>query len=156
MNPDVQFMSLAIEMARAGTSTPNPHVGCVVAPADGSGPGIGVSEPAGGAHAETKAFSEVGARSKGGTLYVTLEPCNHYGKTPPCTKAIVEAGIRRVVIGVRDPNPKAEGGVEVLRGHGIEVEVGVLAEQCAHLHKQFLFAMKHKRPMVTVKVGMSL
>lgn len=149
-------MSLAIEMAKAGTSTPNPHVGCVVITTDGGNPGIGVSEPAGGAHAEAVALGQLGERAQGGTLYVTLEPCNHYGKTPPCTKAIVGAGIRRVVIGVRDPNPKAQGGVEMLREHGIEVEVGVLADQAAVLHQQFLFAMRHQRPMVTVKVGMSL
>lgn len=150
------WMEHALKYAQAGTSTPNPHVGCCVVSAEDHEVGMGTSEPAGGKHAEVLALEGIGAKARGSTLYVTLEPCNHYGKTPPCTKAIIDAGVKRVVIGVRDPNPKAKGGIETLREAGIEVEVGVMGEQCANHLAQFLFAMTQKRPMVTVKVGMSM
>jgi diaminohydroxyphosphoribosylaminopyrimidine deaminase / 5-amino-6-(5-phosphoribosylamino)uracil reductase len=156
MTPDQQFMSLAIECSQNGFPAPNPHVGCVVVSASGEVVGQGWHEFAGADHAEVAALKVAGERGQGGTLYVTLEPCNHHGRTPPCVDAVLSAGIKRVVIAVQDPNPMASGGIERLRDAGIEVEVGVLAAEAAKANKQFLFAMRHRRPQVTVKAAVSL
>jgi diaminohydroxyphosphoribosylaminopyrimidine deaminase/5-amino-6-(5-phosphoribosylamino)uracil reductase len=121
---DATFMIVAIELARQGTPAPNPHVGAVVVQR-GEVVGVGHHERAGTAHAEALAISRAGALAYGATLYVTLEPCNHHGRTPPCVDAILQSGIRRVVIGCPDPNPHVKGGgAEALRHAGVEVSYG--------------------------------
>jgi len=121
---DHAFMRLALELGKRGTPAPNPHVGAVVV-RFGQVVGEGHHERAGTAHAEALALTRAGARARGATLYVTLEPCNHHGRTPPCVDAILESGVRRVVIGCPDPNPHvAGGGAEALRRAGIEVVYG--------------------------------
>jgi diaminohydroxyphosphoribosylaminopyrimidine deaminase/5-amino-6-(5-phosphoribosylamino)uracil reductase len=117
-------MIVAIELARQGTPAPNPHVGAVVVQ-HGEVVGVGHHERAGSAHAEALAIRRAGALARGATLYVTLEPCNHHGRTPPCVDAILQSGIRRVVIGCPDPNPQVKGGgAEALRRAGVEVSYG--------------------------------
>ena len=128
INPDVQFMKKALRQAAfgAGMTSPNPLVGAVIVN-KGAIVGEGYHQALGGPHAEVNAIRAAGAAAPGGTLYVTLEPCNHHGLTPPCTKAIIDAGISRVVFGMRDPNPDVAGsGCENLRAAGIEVNGGVL------------------------------
>ncbi|MGB9798337.1 MAG: bifunctional diaminohydroxyphosphoribosylaminopyrimidine deaminase/5-amino-6-(5-phosphoribosylamino)uracil reductase RibD, partial [bacterium] len=111
----------------------------------------------GAPHAEVFAIKEAGERARGSTLYVNLEPCCHYGKTPPCTKAIIEAGIKRVVIAMVDPNPIVNGkGIEELRGKGIEVEVGVLEEKARKLNEAYVKFITRGVPFVTLKMAQSL
>jgi diaminohydroxyphosphoribosylaminopyrimidine deaminase/5-amino-6-(5-phosphoribosylamino)uracil reductase len=129
-------------------------VGAVVI-RDGAVVGEGAHEEFGGPHAEVVALGAAGELARGATLYVTLEPCNHHGKTPPCTRAIVDAGIARVVIAVEDPTPLAGGGVEYLRERGVEVTVGVEAQHAADLIAPFLFAPTADRPFVTLKLALS-
>jgi len=120
MDP-VIFMRIALELGRQGTPAPNPHVGAVVA-RGGEIVGVGHHERAGAAHAEALALARAGERARGATLYVTLEPCNHHGRTPPCVAAVLASGVRRVVIGCPDPNPHVlGGGAEALRRAGVEV-----------------------------------
>ncbi|WP_184675619.1 bifunctional diaminohydroxyphosphoribosylaminopyrimidine deaminase/5-amino-6-(5-phosphoribosylamino)uracil reductase RibD [Saccharothrix violaceirubra] len=123
-------MARAVEASAAvlGTTSPNPPVGCVVLDASGEPVGVGATRPPGGPHAEVVALREAGDRAVGGTAVVTLEPCAHHGRTPPCTDALLAAGVRRVVHAVSDPNPTAAGGADVLRAAGVEVESGFLAE----------------------------
>ncbi len=119
--------------------------------------GAGYHRHVGGSHAEVEALDRAGDRARGATLYVTLEPCNHHGRTPPCTERVEAAGIRRVVVCHRDPNPGvAGGGLERLRAAGIEVESGFLLEQAARLNWRFLAAARERRPAVTLKWAMSL
>ncbi len=120
----------ALELAAAdgGRGYPNPTVGAVVVAPSGAVLGEGVSEPAGGSHAEVLALNAAGAAARGGTLYVTMEPCAHHGRTPPCVERILDAGIARVVAGCADPNPEAGGGAERLRAGGVEVELLDLVE----------------------------
>lgn len=155
--PDETFMRRALELARLGWGqvSPNPLVGAVVE-RDGAVVGEGAHRRYGEAHAEVEALRAAGARSRGATLHVTLEPCMHTGKTPPCVPAIIEAGIARVVVAVRDPNPEAGGGVERLREAGIAVEVGVLETEAAELNAPFLHAFRSGRPWVTLKLAVSL
>jgi diaminohydroxyphosphoribosylaminopyrimidine deaminase/5-amino-6-(5-phosphoribosylamino)uracil reductase len=121
---DTAFMRLALELARQGAPAPNPHVGAVVVQGD-EVVGVGHHERAGAEHAEALAIRRAGALAHGSTLYVTLEPCNHHGRTPPCVDAILISGIRRVVIGCPDPNPHVQGGgAEALRHAGVDVEYG--------------------------------
>ena len=108
-----------------GTTSPNPVVGCLVLAADGTRRGLGLARRAGGPHAEVVALRAGGERARGGTAVVTLEPCDHTGRTGPCTSALIDAGVHRVVIAVADPDPVAAGGAAALRAAGIEVEVGV-------------------------------
>ena len=111
----------------------------------------------GGPHAEVVALAAAGDRARGADLYVSLEPCNHHGRTPPCTEAVIAAGVRRVIIPVRDPNPVAQGGVDRLRAAGIAVTEGVEAEAAAELNAPFLFAQHHAdRPFVTLKLAVSM
>src|SRR6266536_1747095 len=126
---DARFMQRALELARLGwgQTTPNPMVGAVIV-VDGEIVGEGYHSRAGEPHAEVVALNEAGQRARGSTLYVTLEPCNHHGRTPPCTDAIVAAGVSRVVAATSDPNPDAAGGAEKLRENGVTVEIGVLAD----------------------------
>jgi len=137
-------MRLAIEQSNQvkGTTYPNPPVGAVILDAGGEVVGVGGTEPAGGDHAEVLALRRAGDLAVGGTAVVTLEPCNHYGKTPPCVNALLEAKVATVVYGVADPNPEAAGGADRLRAEGVRVESGLLADEVAAgplrewLHKQ--------------------
>lgn len=125
--PVSSAMDRALELAAEvhGTTSPNPPVGCVVLDADGQVVGEGATQPPGGPHAEVMALRQAGERARGGTLVVTLEPCAHHGRTPPCTDAVLAAGVACVVFGVRDPNPVAAGGAEVLRAAGVRVLPGL-------------------------------
>jgi diaminohydroxyphosphoribosylaminopyrimidine deaminase/5-amino-6-(5-phosphoribosylamino)uracil reductase len=154
---DSYFMELALKEAyRAkGRTLPNPAVGAVVVK-DGKVISTGFHQRAGMAHAERVALDRAGALARGATLYVTLEPCNHYGKTPPCTEKIIASGIKRVVVGVRDPNPVARGGIERLVKAGIEVKVGVLKEKCFELIEDFLVNLKFNRPFLSLKLASTL
>jgi len=157
LTKDEWFMKLALSEGYKGKgkTLPNPAVGAVVVK-DGKVISTGYHERAGLPHAERIALERAGKEAKGATLYVTLEPCNHYGRTPPCTEAIISAGIKKVVIGVRDPNPVASGGVERLRKAGIEVEVGVLENECKELIEDFVFNLKSDRPFITLKLASTL
>ena len=151
-------MGRALSLARRGryTVAPNPMVGAVVM-RDGEIVGSGWHRRAGGEHAEAMALSAAGDRAVGGTVYLTLEPCNHQGRTPPCARRILEAGVERVVYAHRDPNPEVTGGgAERLRAAGLRVESGLLAEQAVELNVPFLTGVLHRRPAVTLKWAMSL
>lgn len=155
---DRRAMGRALTLARRGRSTtaPNPMVGSVVV-RNGEVVGEGWHRRAGGEHAEVVALDRAGDRARGGTLYVTLEPCNHDGRTPPCAGRIVESGVRRVVFAHRDPNPEvAGGGAERLRAAGLRVESGLLADQAVEMNVPFLTRVLHRRPAVTLKWAMSL
>ncbi|WP_130348730.1 bifunctional diaminohydroxyphosphoribosylaminopyrimidine deaminase/5-amino-6-(5-phosphoribosylamino)uracil reductase RibD [Herbihabitans rhizosphaerae] len=147
-------MAAAIETSHEawGRTSPNPPVGCVVLDADGVMVGAGPTEPPGGPHAEVIALRAAGERARGGTAVVTLEPCAHTGRTPPCTEALIEAGVARVVYSVEDPNPKAAGGAAVLTEAGIAVESGLLATQAKRGPlRAWLHSMRTGRPHVTWK-----
>lgn len=155
-----RWMTRAFEVAARGRcgSSPNPMVGAVVVDDGGRLAGEGHHAIFGGDHAEVVAIREAGARCRGASLYVTLEPCNHHGKTPPCTEAILGAGIRRVVIAMRDPHGAASGGLERLRDAGIEV--ALLDEEHGHrarrLNRRWLRLVEDHRPWVTLKAAVSL
>ena len=137
-------MRLAVGQADRvkGTTYPNPPVGAVILDRDGEVAGVGATEPPGGPHAEVVALRRAGERAVGGTAVVTLEPCNHYGRTPPCVDALVASRVSRVAYAVADPNPEAAGGASRLAESGVEVEAGVLTDVVAGgplrewLHKQ--------------------
>jgi diaminohydroxyphosphoribosylaminopyrimidine deaminase/5-amino-6-(5-phosphoribosylamino)uracil reductase len=152
---DERFMRRAISLSRRGYPAPNPHVGCVLA-RDGEIVGEGYHHHAGAPHAEIAALSVAGERARGADAYVTLEPCNHFGRTPPCTDALLRAGVRRVVVACPDPNPVAAGGLARLREHGVETEVGLLQSEAEAANVRFLTAMRLRRPHVTVKAAASL
>ena len=152
---DKKWMARAIRLSHRGFTAPNPHVGCVIVKNDYS-VGEGFHAFAGGPHAEIVALKKAGLAAEGSTVYVTLEPCDHYGRTPPCSKALIEAGVSRVVIAVPEPNQTAAGGSERLRGARIEVVEGVLAEEAWEANKVWLTAIRRQRPYVLVKVGCSL
>jgi len=155
---DHGFMEQALELAGRGlnTTTPNPRVGCVVV-RDGTVVGTGWHEKAGMPHAEVLALKAAGARSPGATLYVNLEPCSHHGRTPPCVDAIVEAGVKRVVAAIQDPNPKVAGaGFAKLRAAGIAVEQGSMEEQARELNIGFFARMTRGRPWMRMKIAASL
>ncbi len=155
------FMQRAIELAKRGqnTTTPNPNVGCVIVK-DGQVIAEGFHQRAGQAHAEIEALNSAqknGYSARGATLYVTLEPCSHVGKTPPCADALIAAGVAEVIIGSHDPNPQVSGqGVAKLRQAGITVSEGVLRQQCDELNRGFFKRMTTGIPWVTVKLGMTL
>jgi diaminohydroxyphosphoribosylaminopyrimidine deaminase / 5-amino-6-(5-phosphoribosylamino)uracil reductase len=153
---DAEHMRRAIELARKGwgQTAPNPMVGAVVV-RDGVVVGEGFHEKFGEDHAEVRALAEAGESAHGSTLYVTLEPCNHYGKTPPCTRAIIAAGIKRVVAATEDPNPVAAGGRDFLRLYGVDIEIGTEAESAAELNAPFLHAVRSDRPFITLKLALS-
>ncbi|MEW5981566.1 MAG: bifunctional diaminohydroxyphosphoribosylaminopyrimidine deaminase/5-amino-6-(5-phosphoribosylamino)uracil reductase RibD [Acidobacteriota bacterium] len=159
MLTDDEYIHRALELAaRArGRTTPNPMVGALVVAPDGTVVGHGYHARAGEPHAEVHALDEAGAAARGATLYCTLEPCCHTGRTPPCAPRIVDAGIRRVVASVEDPNPQvAGGGVRLLREHGIEVRVGPGRDDALRLNRPFFSAVRRKRPFVMVKAAVSL
>jgi diaminohydroxyphosphoribosylaminopyrimidine deaminase/5-amino-6-(5-phosphoribosylamino)uracil reductase len=155
---DREFMEQALELAGRGlyTATPNPRVGCVVV-RDGAVVGTGWHEKAGMPHAEVLALKAVGARSRGATLYVNLEPCSHHGRTAPCADAIIEAGVQRVVAAIQDPNPKVAGaGFAKLRAAGIAVEHGLMEEEARELNLGFFARMTRGRPWMRMKIAASL
>jgi diaminohydroxyphosphoribosylaminopyrimidine deaminase/5-amino-6-(5-phosphoribosylamino)uracil reductase len=155
----VSFLERALELAERGRGTthPNPVVGAVVV-RDGDVVGEGWHERPGGPHGEVVALDAAGERARGSTLYVTMEPCNHQGRTPPCTEAILAAGVARVVAGSRDPNPSAGGGLERLRANGVDVEEaeGELAFRCRQLNEAWRMWVSLTRPFVTYKVATTL
>lgn len=151
-------MRVALTLARAttGQTSPNPMVGAVVVK-NGKLVGTGVHLKAGTPHAEVHAIEMAGAEAAGSTIYVTLEPCNHHGRTPPCTEKIIASGIRQVVIGSRDPDELVQGrGIARLRDAGIMVLEGVLAEECRQLNEAYFFQRSTGRPFVTLKTAMTL
>jgi len=149
-------MRRALEIARGGKPSPNPHVGAVVAAGDAI-VGEGFHERAGLDHAEVVALKKAAAKAKGATLYVTLEPCNHVGRTPPCTEAIAKAGIARVVVGCDDPNPNVEGGGNArLRALGVEVISGVCKDEAEALIAPWKKFVTRELPYVSLKLGLSL
>ena len=158
LTPDEAMRAaLAASVAVHGTTSPNPPVGAVVLDAAGEIVGTGATAPPGGPHAEVLALREAGDRARGGTAVVTLEPCAHHGRTPPCTQALVDAGIARVHAAVADPNPLAAGGSDLLRAAGVEVVVGTLgAEVAAGPLRGWLHAVRTGRPHVTWKFAATL
>ncbi len=161
MNPifsDEHWMAQAIALAKKGqrTTTPNPNVGCVIVK-DGVLVGSGFHYQAGTPHAEVHALAEAKDNAAGATAYVTLEPCSHFGRTPPCAEALIAAGVARVVCAMMDPNPLVSGqGVGLLASAGIEVVTGVLAESAEALNPGFLQRMRTGMPFVTLKMASSL
>jgi len=158
---DSAMMQRCCELASraAGMTAPNPLVGSVIVQSDEI-VGEGYHPQAGEPHAEIFALRDAqkhGENSaKGATLYVNLEPCNHFGRTPPCSEAVIAAGVRRVVIGMRDPNPQANGGVETLRAAGIDVTVGVEETRCQRLNEAFIYRVRHHQPFGILKYAMTL
>jgi diaminohydroxyphosphoribosylaminopyrimidine deaminase / 5-amino-6-(5-phosphoribosylamino)uracil reductase len=156
---DILHMSRALALAERGRgrTSPNPMVGAVIVDGEGVVVGRGSHEVAGGPHAEVRALNDAAERARGGTLYCTLEPCCHTGRTGPCAPLVVSAGIRRVVIAVEDPNPLVAGkGIAHLRAQNIEVALGVLAADAERLNRPFFTLMRRGRPFVTMKTALSL
>jgi len=155
---DSAFMAQALRLAQRGryTTMPNPAVGCVLVAA-GEVVGEGWHEAAGEPHAEVRALEAAGGSARGATAYVTLEPCSHHGKTPPCADALIAAGIAEVVIGVRDPNPEVDGaGIARLEAAGIRVRTGVAADEVERQLAGFLSRLRRGRPFVRLKMACSL
>lgn len=155
---DFEFMARALRLAERGlyTTTPNPRVGCVLV-RDGRVIGEGWHERAGEAHAEVAALKAVGATAAGATAYVTLEPCSHHGRTPPCTDALISAKVARVVAAMQDPNPQVSGsGLAKLRAAGVVAEAGVLENEAHELNIGFVSRMTRTRPWMRVKIAASL
>lgn len=155
---DRRFMALALALGRRGHGQvwPNPAVGCVIV-ARGRIVGRGWTQPGGRPHAETVALAQAGAAAHGATAYVTLEPCAHHGKTPPCAEALVAAGVARVVVACPDPDPRVSGrGVEMLRAAGIAVDEGLCRDEAETDQRGFLLRVTAGRPLVTLKLALSL
>jgi diaminohydroxyphosphoribosylaminopyrimidine deaminase/5-amino-6-(5-phosphoribosylamino)uracil reductase len=155
---DHDFMQRALQLAELGlfTATPNPRVGCVVV-RDNAIVGEGWHRRAGEPHAEVLALAQAGERARGGTAYVTLEPCNHHGRTPPCVDALIESRVGRVIAAMEDPNPSVNGaGLERLRAAGIDVRCGLLQQEARDLNIGFVSRMARGRPWVRLKVATSL
>jgi diaminohydroxyphosphoribosylaminopyrimidine deaminase/5-amino-6-(5-phosphoribosylamino)uracil reductase len=146
VRPELMQRALSEAERARGRTRPNPLVGCVIAKA-GRIIATGFHARAGSAHAEVAALEQAGAAARGADVYVTLEPCNHYGRTGPCTEALIAAGVARVIVGTRDPNPLVDGrGVRRLRRAGIPVEVGLLGDACRRLNEQYICYIRQKRP----------
>ncbi len=155
---DHRWMARAHQLAEQGlyTTDPNPRVGCVVVQ-DGTVVGEGFHQRAGEPHAEIHALNAAGDRAEGATAYVTLEPCSHFGKTPPCSDALIVAGVRRVVVALADPNPEVSGeGIRKMERAGIEVASGLMPEGTERVNPGFLSRMRRGRPWVRLKMAMSL
>lgn len=158
MEQDRQYMKMALELAQKGMgfTAPNPMVGAVIVK-NGRIIGQGYHRKYGGLHAEREALAACTEEPKGASIYVTLEPCCHYGKQPPCVNAILEAGIRRVIIGSSDPNPLVAGkGIRILKDHGIEVTENILKEECDKLNEAFFYYIQNKKPYVVMKYAMTM
>ena len=155
---DHECMATALRLARKGlfTTDPNPRVGCVIA--DGQSiTGLGWHEKAGASHAEIAALQDAGEAARGKTAYITLEPCSHHGRTAPCTEALLEAGIARVVVAVKDPNPEVDGrGLHRLQKAGVKVETGLMSVQAEGLNAGFMMRMRARRPWVRIKSAISI
>jgi len=157
-NKDKQYMQRALDLAlkAAGRTSPNPMVGCVIVNC-GEIVGEGYHQKAGTPHAEIHALKAAGEKAGGADVYVTLEPCSHYGRTPPCADALIKAGVRRVVIAMTDPNPLVDGrGIKKLREAGIIVETGVLENEAKKMNEAFLKAVTSKKPFVLYKAALTL
>lgn len=148
--------AIALAAEVRGQTNPNPAVGAVVLDSAGQVVGEGATQPVGGAHAEVEALRSAGEDARGGTLVATLEPCRHTGRTPPCTEAIVAAGIRRVVFAVADPHDVAAGGAEALSAAGVDVEAGLLGDDAAADLRPWLVAVRRRRPHLTWKYAATL
>ena len=156
---DIKFMRRALELAQMaeGDTSPNPMVGAVIVDGGGNIVGEGYHHKAGQPHAEINALAAAGDTAKGTTVYVTLEPCSHYGRTGPCCEALIKAGVKRVVSAVTDPNPLVAGrGLNRLREAGIEVTEHVCEDEAKKLNEKFFFWITHKRPFVSLKYAMTL
>ncbi len=154
---DLRFMQLALALGRRGLGNawPNPAVGAVVV-RDGIVRGRGWTQPGGRPHAETEALRQAGRSARGATLYVTLEPCSHHGRTPPCVDAVLRAGIARVVSALEDPNPEVAGrGHALMRERGVAVEVGLCADEARHAHAGHIRRVTQGRPQVLLKLAVS-
>ncbi|MBD3370420.1 bifunctional diaminohydroxyphosphoribosylaminopyrimidine deaminase/5-amino-6-(5-phosphoribosylamino)uracil reductase RibD, partial [Candidatus Fermentibacteria bacterium] len=157
--PEVVAMRRAMDLARSseGRTFPNPMVGAVILGSDGSIVGEGCHHMCGGPHAEIEALGDAGARTRGATMAVTLEPCSHTGRTGPCAPEIVSAGIARVVVAMVDPNPEVSGtGIEYLRKHGVEVEVGLLREEAESFNWLYLHYLEKGRSHLRLKLAVSM
>lgn len=155
---DQRYMQLALDEAIKGRGwvNPNPMVGAVIVK-DGNIIGSGYHQKYGEPHAERNALAACSANPQGSTMYVTLEPCCHWGKTPPCTDAIIASGVAKVVIGAKDPNSLVAGkGIQILKQHGIEVTTGVLEDKCHQLNEVFFHYIRHKTPFVVIKYAMTI
>ena len=155
---DQTWMSEALRLAEQGRTTthPNPNVGCVIVN-DGELVGSGWHRRAGEPHAEIHALNIAGNKAKGATAYITLAPCSHHGRTPPCTVALIDAGIKRVVASAEDPNPQVAGdAIKLLRQSGVEVELGLLRQQANELNRGFFKRMTTGRPWVSIKTAASI
>jgi diaminohydroxyphosphoribosylaminopyrimidine deaminase / 5-amino-6-(5-phosphoribosylamino)uracil reductase len=155
---DSFFMNMALELSERGRgfTSPNPMVGAVVV-RNSDVVGTGYHEYAGGSHAEVNALNDAGELAKGSTVYVTLEPCNHFGRTPPCTEKILESGVTRVVVAMQDPNPDVTGGgIRFLREKGLQVDVGIEEKQATRLNEFFIKYVQTKRPFVILKTAATL
>ncbi|MCD8370853.1 MAG: bifunctional diaminohydroxyphosphoribosylaminopyrimidine deaminase/5-amino-6-(5-phosphoribosylamino)uracil reductase RibD [Clostridiales bacterium] len=155
---DTDYMRRALDLAKKGVGhvNPNPMVGAVIVK-NGRIIGEGYHKFYGGPHAEREALASLTESAEGATLYVTLEPCCHYGKTPPCTEAILEHRLARVVVGALDINPKVAGkGVEILKKHGIQVDIGILKEECLELNRIFYHYIRERKPYVIMKYAMTM
>ncbi len=151
-------MRAALALARRGLGTvwPNPAVGCVIVN-EGRVVGRGWTQPGGRPHGETEALRRAGEAARGGTAYVSLEPCCHWGKTPPCTDALVSAGVQRIMVAMDDPDPRVAGdGIRRLRAAGLDVETGLCGTEAAEVNAGFLTRLRLGRPLVTVKLASSL
>jgi len=156
---DADHMRAALALARRGLGRtyPNPAVGCVLTNPEGYVVGRGWTQPSGRPHAETEALRRAGGAARGGTAYVTLEPCCHVGQTPPCSQALIDAGIARVVVATNDPDPRVSGGgLKALRQAGIAVETGLLEAEAREINAGFFLRTEAGRPMVTLKLATSL
>lgn len=152
---DVGYIRRALALAERGFTSPNPMVGCVIVK-DNRIVGEGFHKRAGMPHAEGEALKKAGGKARGATMYVTLEPCCHFGRTPPCTDAVISAGISKVVAAMRDPNPIVAGkGFAALRKAGVRVKVGVLSDEAEKLNEAYIKRMKTGRPFVILKTAMS-
>ncbi|MFH1625065.1 MAG: bifunctional diaminohydroxyphosphoribosylaminopyrimidine deaminase/5-amino-6-(5-phosphoribosylamino)uracil reductase RibD [Pseudomonadota bacterium] len=153
-----EFVKLAIKLAQKGKgrTSPNPLVGAVVVQG-GEVVGRGFHERAGGHHAEINALNDAGRKARGGELYISLEPCDHYGRTPPCTRTIIDSGIKKVFVGMEDPNEVVAGrGIQRLRDNGIYVKTGILREECQRLNEVYIKYITEKVPFVILKLAASL
>ncbi|MBD3164709.1 bifunctional diaminohydroxyphosphoribosylaminopyrimidine deaminase/5-amino-6-(5-phosphoribosylamino)uracil reductase RibD [Candidatus Woesearchaeota archaeon] len=156
MIPHKKYMQQAVNLAKKGIpdACPNPLVGCIIVKR-GQVVGRGYHKECGGMHAEKAALDQAKHKARNSIMYVTLEPCSHWGKTPPCTEEIVKAGVREIVIGMKDPNPKVDG-YEILKLRGLKARMGLLEEECKRLNEGYIKYMKKKIPFVILKAGMTV
>ena len=156
---DRHFMRVALSLSKRGLGNvwPNPAVGCVLVSSDGAIVGRGHTQPGGRPHAERVALDMAGHLACGATAYVTLEPCSHFGQTPPCAAGLIESGVSRVVSAMTDPDPRVSGrGHEMLRAAGIQVDVGLCADEARRANEGFLSKAERGRPFVTLKLASTL